>query len=48
MLNDGGVDNEFVLWWLALILGLLGLGDELLEDATDDGVVPCLGLRVLV
>lgn len=48
MLNNGRVDDEFVFRRLALFFGRLRFGDELLEDATDDGVVPLLGLGVFV
>ena len=48
MLDDSCVDDEFVFWRLAFLFGCLGFGDELLEDATDDGVVPLLGLGVFV
>lgn len=43
MLDNGGVDNEFVLG-----RGGFGLGDEGLQDVVDDGVVPRLRSGVLV
>jgi hypothetical protein len=46
VLDDGGVDDEFVS--RRRVLGFGGFGDEGLQDGADDGVVPALGLRVLV
>ena len=45
MLYDGCVYDELVLGWC--VLGG-GFRYELLENVTDDGVVPCLCLGVLV
>ena len=47
MLDDGGVDDEFVLRRGHRLAGG-GLGDERFQHVIDDGVVPPLGLRVFV